>query len=248
MIVLKMPEQIEAVNKANKIVHSALDLVEAKIKEGISTIALDKLAEEYACDQQSTLAFKGYNGFPNALCVSINEEIVHGIPSGRQIKNGDIVSVDFGVKYGGYCGDAARTIIVGEVDERVESLVKNTRKALYDGIEAMKVGNRLYDINQAIENVAQKNGYGNVRCFSGHGIGTNLHEQPSVFNYVNKKIDNIRLQDGMILALEPMFSLGSGEVKILDDNWTAITADYSVSAHWELSVAIVDGKPKILGA
>lgn len=247
MITLKTKEQIEIMDWANKIVNLGLDEVEKNIEDGIETLFLDNVAESFILDYGATPAFKGYRGFPASLCVSINEEIVHGIPSNRKIKSGDIVSIDLGVKYKGFFGDAARTIIVGEVEEDIEDLVKNTKRALYAGIDSVKIGNRLYDINKTIEQVALKYKYGNIRRLCGHGVGSSLHEKPSVFNYINKSEPNIRLQEGLVLALEPMFSLGGSEIKILDDGWTAITNDRSLSAHWELSVAILDSKAKILG-
>jgi methionyl aminopeptidase len=233
-------------NKANRVVHSVLDLLENEIKEGISTAKLDKMAEECARDLDTEPAFKGYRGFPNALCISINEEIVHGIPSKRTIKTGDVISVDFGVKYKGFYGDAARTIVVGEANKKIKGLIEKTREALFVGIEVVKIGNRLYDISLAIKNVAEKNKYGIVRQLSGHGIGSTLHEFPPVFNYIDKNVPNIRLQEGVVFALEPMFCLGSGEIELSKDGWTVITADHSISAHWELSVAIINGRAKIL--
>lgn len=247
VIALKTPEQIKILNEANRIVHSVLDEVENNIQRGVSTLYLDQIAETETKKYEAEPAFKGYKGFPNSLCVSINEEVVHGIPSDRKVKGGDIISIDFGVKYKEFFGDAARTIIVGEVGQEVQDLVKKTKDALWAGINAMKVGNRLWDINQAINKVAVDNKYGFLKEYSGHGIGQTLHDDPPIFNWTNKNIDNIRLQEGLVIALEPMFCLGNGNTEILEDGWTVITSDCSISAHWEYSVAIVNGKAKILG-
>jgi len=248
MIILKTKEQIDIMDEANKIVHDVLDQVASRISIGATTRELDDLAAGLVRGvTDAAPAFYGYAGYPKSLCVSINDEIVHGIPGDRIIQNGDIVSIDFGVRYKGYIGDAARTIIVGTVPEQVENLVLDTWQALVDGIDQMRPGNRLYDVAEAIAAVAKENNYGNIKKFSGHGIGTNMHEEPRVFNYIDLTEPNIRLREGMVFALEPMFSLGSSDPEILDDKWTAVTSDGSPSAHWEVSVAITHAEPYILG-
>lgn len=248
MIFLKTPEQIEIMNKANTIVHSVLDEAEANIEAGMTTQQLNDIMEAKLGEfEGATSAFKGYKGFPAVACISTNEEVVHGIPGKRVISSGDIVSVDFGVYYKGFAGDSARTFVVGEIDEETQQLVKNTRMGLLKGIEQMVPGNRLHDIGRAIEAVAKEHNYGNVKGFCGHGIGAKMHEQPHVFNYVEPKEPNVRLRAGMVLALEPMFNLGTSDVKILEDGWTVVTTDKAYSCHWEVSVAITNRGPRILG-
>lgn len=248
MILLKTKEEIDIMDDTNKFVHDVLDYVESHMSIGDTTKKLDSMAEEFLQRKSDVEpAFKGYMGFPASLCVSINEEIVHGMPGDRIIQDGDIVSLDFGVRYKGFVGDAARTIMVGDVSKEVIQLVHNTKKALKLGIDQMRVGNRLHDIGRAIESVAREYKYGNIRTFCGHGIGREIHEDPRVFNFVNLSESNIHLQEGMVLALEPMFSLGTSLVKVLEDKWTAVTNDGSVSAHFEVSVAVTDGEPRILG-
>ncbi|MFA5024239.1 MAG: type I methionyl aminopeptidase [Patescibacteria group bacterium] len=248
MIILKTPEEIKIMNEANKILHQILNFIESSVQSGQSTQDLDNVAVKYASNFNVTPAFLGYGGFPKALCVSVNEEIVHGIPSKNKIiSDGDVVSIDFGIEYKGFYADAARTIVVGQASEEKIRLVENTKKALMEGISHMRVGERLQDISRAIEAVAIANKYGNIRKMCGHGIGKQLHEDPHVLNYVDKKADNMRLQEGLVLAIEPMFTLGTSDIKILKDGWTAVTADNSIACHWEFSIAVLDGKPFILG-
>ena len=248
MIPLKTKEQIEIMDEANYIVHKVLNEIEFHISSGITTQELDNLAEITVLKYNAKPAFKGYRGFPSSLCISINEEVVHGIPSSRIIKNGDIVSIDFGAIYKGFVGDAARTIIVGDAKNINDiKLINETKRALENGIEQMVVGNCLYDISRAINEVAVLNKFGNVLDFTGHGVGANLHEEPKVFNYVNLQETNTHLQEGMVLAIEPMFTLGSSDTKILNDEWTVITFDGTSAAHWELSIAITKNGPRVLG-
>jgi len=248
MIFLKTPEEIRILNKANMTLDTILNYIESHICVGENTQTLDDIANNCSLKFNVTPSFKGYRGFPKALCVSINEEIVHGIPSSNRIlQNGDVVSIDFGLNYKGFHADAARTIIVGQTDKKIIDLVKNTRHALMSGVEQMCIGNRLQDISKAIEKVAKEHKYGNIKKMCGHGIGRHLHEEPQVLNYVDIKSPNIRLQEGLVLAIEPMFTLGTSDIKILNDGWTVATADKSIACHWELSVAIVAGKPFILG-
>lgn len=248
MIFLKSKEQIDTMDHANRIVHGVLLYAEQIIKAGMTTGELDALLEKRMSETpEATSAFKGYKGYRHVSCISINEEIVHGVPGSRVIQDGDIVSVDFGVYYKGLAGDAAKTFMVGQVSDDAKKLVEETRLGLLAGIEQMKVGNRLHDIARAIDKVAVANKFGNTRGYCGHGIGKRMHEEPNVFNYVEPAVPNVRLREGMVFALEPMFSLGTNESIILEDKWTVITKDKSLSAHWELSVAITESGPRILG-
>ena len=251
MIFLKSPQQIETMNQANLIVHSALDIVEKNIKPGMTTEEIDALVETEILRHNAKPAFKGYKGFKHATCISVNEIVVHGVPDKRIIQDGDIIGVDVGVLYNGFFGDAARTLIVGNTSPEIKKLVEETKRALYAGIEQMREGNRLYDINAAIEKVAKENKYGIVKGLCGHGIGGGigggLHEKPNIFNYVEFQEPNVRLHVGMVFALEPMFALGKPNVEILDDGWTVQTKDKSIAAHQELSIAITKNGYRILG-
>jgi len=248
VIFLKSQDQIEIMHEANCIVHACLDAAEREIRPGVTTQHIDEvISYELLKYPGATPAFLGYHNYPAYSCISINEEVVHGIPGNRMICEGDAVSVDFGVFWRGFAGDSARTILVGEVGEDVVKLSNETRRGLFAGIEQMVVGNRLNDINLAIESISKQNGYGNIRNFSGHGIGQKMHEKPSVFNYIEPSEPNVRLREGMVLALEPMFSLGSSNPSIKPDGWTVVTEDSSISCHWEFSIAITDHGPRILG-
>jgi methionyl aminopeptidase len=249
LITLKSPTLIKIMDEANKIVHLVLDHAETNVRAGMTTRELNTLLEQKLAEfPEATSAFKGYKGYPDVSCISVNEEVVHGIPGDRVIKEGDIVSVDFGVYYNKLAGDAARTFIIGKVNDDITKLVSETRRGLLEGIEQMREGNTLHDVSNAIDAVAKQNGYGNVKGFCGHGIGEKMHEPPNVFNYVAPGQENVRLRTGMVFALEPMFNLGTSDTIILEDKWTVITKDKSPSCHWELSVAITDDGPKILGA
>lgn len=248
MIILKTENQIDTMDKANLIVHRCLDRVEKEICIGITTKKLESYIEDELLKIPDAIpVFKGYGGFPGIACISVNEEIVHGIPGNRVINDGDIVSVDFGVLYNGFVGDAARSFLIGNVSDEVKSLSDATKKALFAGIDQMVPENRLYDINEAIDKVAKENKYGNLLNFCGHGVGQKLHEPPAVFNYIERREPNIRLRPGMVFALEPMFTLGSNSGVLQEDKWTVVTKCGSPSAHWELSVAITKNGPKILG-
>ena len=250
MIILKTPEQIDIMHEANLIVHSILDFAEDNIAIGMKTNELDNMMEEKLKEfKGATSAFKGYMGYTKVSCISVNFEIVHGVPRDKIFNEGDLVSIDFGVYYNGFAGDAAKTFILGASNNKEdEKLVIQTKKSLFKGIEQMLIGNRLNDISSAIEKVAKENGYGNVRNFCGHGIGTKMHEKPSVLNYVDSSEPNIRLKEGLVLALEPMFTLGNGKTKISEeDKWTVYSIDKKNSAHWELSIAITKDGPRILG-
>ena len=233
--------------RANQIVAGALNILREKAVAGISTWQLDDWAEEYARLHDSVPAFKGYHGFPGSLCVSLNEQVVHGIPSKKVIlAEGDIVSIDFGVCYKGFYGDAATTLTIGEIDQKRAGLLKVTRESLYKGIEQARVGNRINDISTAVQAHVEKHGYSVVKQFVGHGIGTALHEGPEVPNYSSGNKRTPRIIAGMVLAIEPMVNLGTYEVKVLKDGWTVVTKDNSPSAHFEHSVAVTESGPLIL--
>ena len=244
-ITIKTPEQIEKMRVAGDILRR-LDLVlRAEIKAGITTKELDTIAEEFIRSCGATPSFKGYGGFPGSVCISINEEVIHGIPGSKKLKNGDVVSIDMGSYIGGYHGDAARTYGVGEITEADQKLIDVTRQSFFEGIKYAKAGNHLYDISSAIQKYVESNGFSVVRDFVGHGIGRNLHEDPAVPNY--KQIGRgIKLQKGMVLAIEPMVNAGGYEVKVLKDGWTTVTKDGSRAAHYENTVYITDGEPEIL--
>lgn len=245
-IILKSPSEIKKMFVANQIVANTLELVEENVKPGISTWALDQLAEKNCRKQGAVPAFKGYRGFPGSLCVSINEEVVHGIPSKKRIlQEGDVLSVDFGVKIDGFFGDSAMTIPVGNVSDEIAALLKHTQQSLYWAIEAMKIGNRVHDVSKAVQDYIEGYGYGIVRQFVGHGIGSSLHEAPEVPNFYSGR-QTPKLHAGMVLAIEPMINLGTEEVKVLKDGWTVITADKKVSAHFEHSIAVTDDGPLVL--
>jgi methionyl aminopeptidase len=245
MIVLKSPEEIAIMRDANQIVAEVHEELKQRAVSGTTTRELDELAERIAIKRKAKCAFKGYRGYPNCLCTSLNEVIVHGIPSDRALKEGDILSLDFGVIYKGFCGDAAVTIPIGQSSETAENLMRTTEKCLDKAIGLMYEGNRLADVSAVIQEHAEKNGYSVVRDFVGHGIGRSLHEDPQVPNY-GKSGTGIRLKRGMVLAVEPMVNLGDWGIRILKDGWTAVTKDGSLSAHFEHSVAITDNGPCVL--
>ena len=215
------------------------------IEPGITTRELDQVAEDYILLKGARPAFKGYRGFPATLCISINDEVVHGIPGQRRLKQGDIVSLDVGVNYLGYFGDAAITFPVGEVDPEAKRLLEVTEKALYIGIEKAKVGNRLFDISYAIQSWVESHGFSVVRDFVGHGIGRELHEEPQIPNF-GVPHQGPRLGKGMVLALEPMVNEGTYEVRVLSDGWTVVTVDGKRSAHFEHTIAITEDGAEIL--
>jgi len=230
---------------ANRIVAEVLAGVQERVRPGVETRELDELAEEMCRSRQVEPAFKGYRGYPRSICVSVNEEIVHGIPGARRIQAGDLVSLDFGVKYQGYYGDAALTLAVGEVDPRSRALMAATEQALYAGISKAKVGQRLTDISHAVQTMVEGAGFGVIRDFVGHGIGRSLHEDPQIPNF-GPPGRGPRLQAGMTLAIEPMTSMGAWQVRILQDGWTAVTQDGSCAAHFEHTVAVTAQGPLIL--
>jgi len=247
-ITLKSPEEIEVMRQANQIVAGVLSMLEQEMRSGLTTFQLDKWAEEYCRDHGAEPAFKGYRGFPASLCVSINEQVVHGIPSKQtRVREGDIVSVDFGTKYKGFYGDSAMTIPVGSISKRVRQLLLVTEEALGKAIAQVQIGNRVADISKAVQDHVEEQGFSVVRQFVGHGIGTNLHEAPEIPNYIQKKASP-RLLEGMVVAIEPMVNLGKEKVRVLGDRWTVVTADGKPSAHFEHSVAVTAGGPFVLSS
>jgi methionyl aminopeptidase len=245
VIIIKSSREIEQLKRSNAIVAEVFQKLKKVISPGITTMELDQIAEEIILSKGAIPAFKGYRGFPATLCISINEEVVHGIPGQRRLKEGDIVSLDVGANLNGYFGDGAITLPVGEVDPVAQRLLEVTERALYIGIEKAKVGNRLFDISHAIQTWVESHGFSVVRDFVGHGIGMALHEEPQIPNFGSPH-QGPRLERGMVLALEPMVNEGTYEVKILSDGWTVVTADGKRSAHFEHTVAITDGVPEIL--
>lgn len=245
-IILKSPREIQIMRNANRIVAETLALLADKIRPGLTTWQLDQWAEDYARKQGATPAFKGYRGFPGSLCVSVNEEVVHGIPSKRRVlRDGDIVSIDFGVKFDGYYGDAAITLPVGRVSSANLELIEVTREALVQAVKQVKTGNRVNDISRAVQNHVEGHGFSVVRQFVGHGIGSQLHEPPEIPNYHSNEITP-KLLAGMVLAIEPMVNAGRCEVRVLRDGWTVVTVDTAPSAHFEHTVLVTDGEAEIL--
>jgi methionyl aminopeptidase len=249
MITLKSVREIEVMRRANVIVAEILQQLKEKAAPGVTTLEMDALAEELTYKKKAAPAFKGYKMagrvYPKSLCVSVNEEIVHGIPSGRVLKDGDIVGIDFGVIYEGFYGDSAVTVGIGKISEDARRLVQVTEQALYRGIEHLRDGKRLGDLSAAIQQTVEGAGFSVVRAFVGHGIGKHLHEDPPVPNYGEPE-RGLRLKEGMVLAIEPMVNAGSWDVKMKEDGWTAVTGDGSLSAHFEHSVAITENGPYIL--
>lgn len=245
MITIKSKREIELLKIAGNIVYQTHQYLKPYIKEGITTKELDKLAEDFIRSKDATPSFKGYEGFPSTLCTSINSEVVHGFPSDRKLKNGDIISIDIGACYKGYHGDSAWTYTVGEVDEKTKQLLEDTEKSLFVGLSQVKPGNRIGDIGYAIEEYAHKHNLGVVRELCGHGVGTSVHEDPEVPNY---GIPNTgpRLKEGMVIAVEPMLTLGSPRVYLHDNNWTVDTQDGSLSAHFEHTVVVTKDGYQIL--
>lgn len=244
---IKSSEEVKKLRTANQIVAETLNLISDSIVPGVSTKELDILAGDYVKQFNVLPAFKGYKGYPSCLCVSVNDQVVHGIPSDSVvIKNEDIVSVDFGVNYMGYFGDAAVTVIAGATDNlEKKKLLKVTYQSLKEGIAQARFGNRISDISEAIQNCVEGNGFYVVRQFVGHGIGKKLHEPPEIPNY-KRSGANPRILPGMVFAIEPMVNVGTSDVKVLKDGWTVVTADKSYSAHFEHSVLVTDGEPEIL--
>lgn len=245
-VTIKSAREIERMRVAGKILASVHEELGKALKPGMSTLDIDRLGEELIRSHGCVPSFKNYNGYPASICVSVNDEIVHGIPnSHRIIHEGDIVSLDAGVIYEGYHSDAARTHAVGVVDPAAQKLIDVTRESFFEGIRQAKAGNYLNDISSAIQAYAESFGYGVVRDLVGHGIGSHLHEDPEVPNFARKK-KGIRLQAGMTLAVEPMINAGTWQVSWMSDGWTVVTKDHSLSAHYENTILITDGEPEIL--
>lgn len=245
MIILKSPQEIEKMRASNAIVAEVLEHIATLVSPGVKTIELDRCAEEIARKKGARPAFKGYRGYPFSLCTSVNQEVVHGMPSERSLIEGDILSLDFGIYYDSYYGDAAITLPVGTVSDEARRLMEVTEQSLYLGIEKARVGNRLGDISSVIQDHVEANGFSVVRDFVGHGIGKNLHEDPQVPNY-GFRGRGVELRAGMVLAIEPMVNAGVYQVQVLKDGWTVITSDGKLSAHFEHSVAVTDNGPVIL--
>ena len=249
MISLKSPREIEIMRRANVIVAEVLQELKARVAPDVTTLELDTIAEELTLKKKAVPAFKGYSVagrvYPRCLCASINEEIVHGIPSNRPLHEGDIIGLDYGVIYDGFYGDSAITVGVGKVSEEARRLMDVTEQSLYRGIQELHEGKRLGDLGAAVQRFAESAGFSVVRAFVGHGIGKKLHEEPPVPNY-GEPDRGLRLKEGMVLAIEPMVNAGSYEVEIKDDGWTAVTKDGSLAAHFEHSVAITKNGPYIL--
>ncbi len=245
MINLKSKNDIEEIRKSGKIVNEVLNKLAEITKPGLATKIYDKIAEEITSSYNAKCAFKGYRGFPHSICVSINEEVVHGFPSDRKLHEGDIVSLDFGVLYNGYYADSALTVPVGSVSDEAEELIDITRKSLYEGISNAKIGNNLNEVGGSIENYVLKHNFSIVRDFVGHGLGFKLHEDPQVPNYAIKTYDVI-LEEGLVIAIEPMVNEKNYKIKIKKNHWTVITADKGLSAHFEHTIAITENGPDIL--
>jgi methionyl aminopeptidase len=245
MIILKTPEEIAVMAKASRVVAEALSVLKDAVKPGVTTDELDRLAESEIRARGAIPAFKGYRNYPKTLCASVNEQVVHGIPSKRVLKEGDIIGLDLGAIVGGFYGDSAVTVGVGSIDEKVAALVRITEESLSLAIEQARVGHRLSDISHAVQRHVEAAGYSVVTEFVGHGIGRQLHEEPQVPNY-GKPGQGPRLQAGMVLAIEPMVNMGGSAVRVLDDRWTAVTVDGSLSAHFEHTIAIQPSGPALV--
>ena len=244
-IILRSRKEIERLRASNRVVMSVMSELREAIRPGVTTLELDALAERIIREQGAVPAFKGYRGYQHTICASINEEVVHGVPSKKKLEEGDIVSVDVGAKLYGYFGDHAVTFPVGKVDPEADKLLKCCEESLFKGIEQAKPGNRLFDISHAVQKHAEGAGFSVVRAYVGHGVGTNLHEEPQVPN-LGEAGTGPELKAGMVLAIEPMLNMGVHDVKVLSDEWTVVTADEKLSAHFEHSVAITEDGPDIL--
>jgi len=246
MIILKTPQEIALIERASRVVALTIALLREQVKPGVTTADLDRLAEEFITGEGAIPAFKGYRGYPATLCTSVNEEVVHGIPSARRrLEEGDIIGIDVGAIVEGYYGDAAVTLPVGRISEEAARLIRVTEASLAAGLAQVRAGNRLSDISHAVQTVAEDAGYSVVTDFVGHGIGRNLHEDPQVPNF-GKPGEGPRLKEGLVLAIEPMVNIGGHEVEVLSDRWTVVTRDKSLSAHFEHTIAITPDGPKVL--
>ena len=250
MIIIKSKKEIDFIRESSQIVAETLQLVKNFAKEGVTTLELDKIAEDYILSNDGIPAFKGYSqpgtiDFPGTICASINEEVVHGIPGNKVLKNGDIISIDVGVLKNGFYGDAALTVAVGDINDEKKRLMEATEKSLYIGIEQAKKGNRIGDISAAIQDYIEQQGFSIVRDLCGHGVGKNLHEDPQIPNFgIAGK--GPKIKNGMTIAIEPMINIGTYKVKLAPDGWTIFTSDKKPSAHFEHTIAIINDKPEIL--
>jgi len=245
MVKIRTEREINLIAESNKIVSETLDLMSSNVRPGIKTSELDKLAEDFIVSSGARPAFKGYMGFPSTLCISIDDEVVHGIPNEKVLEEGQIVSIDCGAEKNGYYGDSARTFAVGKIDSKKQDLMNVTQESLMRGIDAAREGNYVSDIGHAVQTYVESHGYSVVRDLVGHGIGTELHEEPQVPNYGKPKQGH-RLKIGMCIAIEPMINAGSKEIITENDGWTVKTKDGSISAHFEHTIAITKDGPKIL--
>ena len=245
MVILKLPEEIEKARASNRIVADVLNKIRDKVRPGVKTKELDSLAQQIAEKRGAKPAFKGYRGFPHALCTSVNEQVVHGMPSEQTLVEGDIIGLDFGIYYQGFFGDAAITLPVGKITQQAARLIDVAEKSLYAAITRAQIGNRVGAISAAVQKTVEANGFSVVRDYVGHGIGKELHEDPQIPNF-GKKDRGIELKSGMILAIEPMVNEKDYKVVVLTDGWTVVTADGGLSAHFEHSVAVTDNGPDIL--
>ena len=244
-MILKEIDEIKKIRDSAQLVSKTLGLMAKEIKPGITSLYLDKIAEEFILDNYAIPGFKGYNNFPNTLCISVNNQVVHGIPCDKPLLEGDIVSIDCGVINEGYFGDHAYTFKVGEVTKEINELLDVTKQSLYKGIEVMLENNRIGDIGNAIQSYISLHGYGIVRELVGHGLGKNLHEEPEVPNY-GRKGTGKSIKNGLVLAIEPMINLGTEKISLDNDGWTIVTLDNSPSAHFEHNIALINGKPEVL--
>lgn len=249
-ITIKSPREIELMRQAGKITAGARSVAREAVRAGISTKQIDRLVHDYIVKSGAVPTFLGYDGFPASTCLSINEEVIHGIPGSRTVKNGDIVSVDVGATLNGFVGDCAGTYACGEISEEAKKLIEVTRQSFFEGIRFAKVGYRISDIGAAIQEYVESHGFSVVRDFVGHGIGREMHEAPEVPNYrPDRKLGHRgdpRLQKGMTIAVEPMVIAGDWEIDILDNEWTVVSSDGTLAAHYENTIAITDGEPEIL--
>ncbi len=253
MISLKSSKEIDLMKRAGEIVALVFDSLKQAAVPGVTTAELNRITEELIKSKGAIPSFKGYPGyggapnFPAAICASVNDEIIHGIPDGRELKSGDIISIDIGAIYKGYHGDAARTFPIGNISEKAQKLIQVTEQSFYEGMNCAVSGNRIVDISAAVQRYAERNGFSVVREYVGHGIGREMHEAPQIPNYITRE-RGPRLENGMTLAIEPMVNAGSAEVRLLENLWTVVTSDGSLSAHYENTIAVTDNGPLILTA
>ena len=249
-IIIKTPREIEIMRQAGKITANARKIAEQAIRDGVSTKQIDKAVHDYIVKSGAIPTFLGYDGFPGSVCASINEEVIHGIPGKRTVRNGDIVSIDVGATFNGYVGDCAGTFACGEVSEEAKRLIEVTKQSFFEGIKFAKEGYRISDIGGAIQDYVESHGFSVVRDFVGHGVGREMHEAPEVPNYRDDrriiKRSNPRLVRGMTIAVEPMVIMGDYAIEVLDNDWTVVSADGTLAAHYENTIAITDGEPEIL--